>query len=86
MIFYVICYNELEIIFFQIKYGIATIIQPKYHNCCICFNLVYLNFDKTEYTVYEDDGLLEVVLVLDKEADNNFTIQVMDDSNNATSE
>ena len=48
--------------------------------------LVYLNFDEVEYTVYEDDGLLEVVLVLNKEADTNFTIQIMDVNASATGE
>ena len=35
-------------------------------------------FEKTAYSVYEDDGLLTVVLTLDKPAYTNFTVQVTD--------
>ena len=52
----------------------------------LCFILVYLNFDKENFTVHEDDGFAEVVLVLDKEAGADFVIYVMDRSNTATGE
>ena len=52
----------------------------------LCFILVYLNFGKENFTVYEDEGFAEVVLVLDKEADADFVIYVMDRSNTATGE
>ena len=53
----------------------------------LCFiYVVYLNFDQQNYTVNEDDGVVEVVLVLDKKADADFNISVMDDSNTATGE
>ena len=51
-----------------------------------CFNLVYLHFEKPEYTFGEEDGSLKVVLVLDKKADTDVTIQVMDVNNTATGE
>ena len=35
-------------------------------------------FEKTAYSVYEDDGLLTVVLTLDKPAITNFSVQVTD--------
>ena len=50
------------------------------------FILVYLNFGKENFTVYEDEGFAEVVLVLDKKADADFVIYVMDNSNTATGE
>ena len=35
-------------------------------------------FEKTAYSVYEDDGLITVVLTLDKPAITNFSVQVTD--------
>ena len=35
-------------------------------------------FENTAYSVYEDDGLLTVVLTLDKPAYTNFSVQVTD--------
>ena len=35
-------------------------------------------FEKTAYSVYEDDGLLTVVLTLDKPAFTTFSVQVTD--------
>ena len=39
---------------------------------------MYIYFEKTAYSVYEDDGLLTVVLTLDKPAFTNFSVQVTD--------
>ena len=39
---------------------------------------MYIKFEKTTYSVYEDDGLLTVVLTLDKPAFTNFLVQVTD--------
>ena len=37
-----------------------------------------IKFENTTYSVYEDDGLLTVVLTLDKPALKNFSVQVTD--------
>ena len=48
-----------------------------YYKICL-FASVNIKFEKTTYSVYEDDGLLTVVLSLDKPALKNFSVQVID--------
>ena len=45
-----------------------------------------VSFGQSTYSVNEDDGLVQPVLVLSNPSSTNITVQVRDNSNNATGE
>ena len=47
---------------------------------------ITVSFNKSAYSVKEDDGLVKPVLVLNNPSSTNITVQVRDNSNTATGE
>ena len=45
-----------------------------------------VNFSQSTYSVNEDDGVVQPVLVLSNQSSTNITVRVRDNSNNATGE
>ena len=47
---------------------------------------IIIRFDKLSYSVDEDSGVVQPVLVFNRQSSTNITVYVRDNSNNATGE
>ena len=56
------------------------------YNCDLLITDITIRFNQSLYSVDEDSGVVQPVLVLNRLSSTNITVYIRDSSNNATSE